>query len=327
MTLLTGDTLTVNGDNPGASKTITIGTAATIAALTIDGTTDIEFTGQKLTGNSPDTLTINGNVTLAENATAFFEIGGTGPGEYDQLVFRAEAGTATLTLGGTLELVSYNNYTGAEGDAFQLFDLVSGATPHRHLCEHQRFHPGRRPGVGLLDALHERRGEHHRERGARARRVGGVGRAGVAGLGHVAASPHLHPSPPPPRLSRRSGGEGGGVDTTSGYPPLTRDGKKTACSACGDPGTFPLALVKSRPVTALDHVWSGLRRIGTVPSAKRCGISPPRPRMARNFQTFPQIMLTTSKPTPCQPSPNPRSSPASKRTTRTPVPPKSRSRC
>jgi hypothetical protein len=67
-------------------------------------------------------------VTLEAGATALFEIGGAGSGEYDRLIISAASGSGTLTLGGTLELVSYNNYAGAEGDEFRLFDLVSGAT-------------------------------------------------------------------------------------------------------------------------------------------------------------------------------------------------------
>ncbi|MDR1280435.1 MAG: autotransporter-associated beta strand repeat-containing protein, partial [Opitutaceae bacterium] len=112
-----------------AADGMTVLTGGTLGGTgTITGDVSIADGGMLAPGNSPGALTVNGNVTLGTGATALFEIGGAGDGEYDRLIISAASGSAALTLGGTLELVAYNGYTGAEGDTFRLFDLVSGAT-------------------------------------------------------------------------------------------------------------------------------------------------------------------------------------------------------
>lgn len=77
--------------------------------------------GQLLPGNSPGTLTINGNYTQSSTGTLFIEIGGTTPGtEYDQLIVN---GIATFEPGSTIEITLLD----LDGDG-TLFEPQSGDT-------------------------------------------------------------------------------------------------------------------------------------------------------------------------------------------------------
>jgi autotransporter-associated beta strand protein/T5SS/PEP-CTERM-associated repeat protein len=79
---------------------------ATGKTLQVDGTLS--------PGNSPGTLTINGDLTLSSTAVSNFEINGTAPGLFDRI-----DGVNSMTFGGTLNLTT--GYAPALGDSVQLF--------------------------------------------------------------------------------------------------------------------------------------------------------------------------------------------------------------
>ncbi len=74
-------------------------------------------------GYSPGTITINGNYTQTSTGRLDMEIGGTSPGTgYDQLIVKGSA-----TLGGTINLIRYNNYLPPVGSSFKLITYYSVA--------------------------------------------------------------------------------------------------------------------------------------------------------------------------------------------------------
>jgi outer membrane autotransporter protein len=74
-------------------------------------------------GDSPGTLTINGNYTQNSNGTLQIQIGGTAAGQHDLLSI---GGTASLN--GTLQLVRLNNFTGAPGDKIIFLTAAGGVS-------------------------------------------------------------------------------------------------------------------------------------------------------------------------------------------------------
>lgn len=82
------------------------------------------FSGTVLPGNSPGTLTIEGNYTQGEQGTLVIELAGPAPGEdYDQLIVNGD-----IMLNGRLELVFLNGYVpgGSETFEFLVGDTVEG---------------------------------------------------------------------------------------------------------------------------------------------------------------------------------------------------------
>lgn len=74
-------------------------------------------------GNSPGTLNVNGNVTLAAGGRFLFEIGGTQAGQFDQLNV-----TGDIDLqGGTFELQLINGFVPSGSDSFDLI-TATGST-------------------------------------------------------------------------------------------------------------------------------------------------------------------------------------------------------
>ena len=69
-------------------------------------------------GNSPGTLTINGNYTQAGGILEI-ELGGTGVGEYDVLNI-----TGVADLAGTLKLLLYGDYTASVVEVGDFFDVL-----------------------------------------------------------------------------------------------------------------------------------------------------------------------------------------------------------
>lgn len=74
-------------------------------------------------GNSPGTLTVEGDYSQAFSGTLVMELGGGEDGQYDVLVVNG-----LLSLDGTLEIVSWEGFMPTLGDSFQLFTFnnISG---------------------------------------------------------------------------------------------------------------------------------------------------------------------------------------------------------
>jgi autotransporter-associated beta strand protein len=110
---MAGGTLDVTG--------ITVPTFTLASGTTLSGVGTINATGKTVQvdgilspGNSPGTLTINGDLTLSPTAVSNFEINGTTSGLFDRIV-----GVNSMTFGGTLNLTT--GYAAALGDSVQLF--------------------------------------------------------------------------------------------------------------------------------------------------------------------------------------------------------------
>jgi hypothetical protein len=117
---------TLKLSTPGAGVTFT--GPATIAGGTLQGVGQVDGSvvnsgGTVAPGNSPGTLTINGDFT--QNGTGLFseEIDGPAAGQFDKLVV-----TGTATLGGTLVIASTNGYQAPDTQQFQIVDAAGGIT-------------------------------------------------------------------------------------------------------------------------------------------------------------------------------------------------------
>ena len=127
--------------NPGETLTIDsgdslIGSGALSANLTNSGTVS--------PGNSPGTITVNGDYTQEASGTLAIEIGSTTPGtEHDQLVV-----TGAATLGGTLTVTLINDFSPELGDSFTImtYGSVSSAFASVSLPS---LDPGLKWGVSL----------------------------------------------------------------------------------------------------------------------------------------------------------------------------------
>lgn len=112
----------------GSTITTKAGTTATfndafnqqVGAL-LNGGGNFVFNGGYSAGNSPGSVTINGDVVYGAANEALFEIGGLVQGvDYDHLTVNGN-----LTFGGVLKLSFINGYLGNVGDSFDLFDFTS----------------------------------------------------------------------------------------------------------------------------------------------------------------------------------------------------------
>jgi hypothetical protein len=102
-----GKTLTQNG---------TLGGTGTVTA-------DVTNSGIVTPGNSPGTLTIDGNYTQASGGLLHEELGGPAAGQFDKL-----AVTGTATLAGTLSISSFGGYSAPVGQAFDFLTAARGIT-------------------------------------------------------------------------------------------------------------------------------------------------------------------------------------------------------
>ena len=121
-TTISAGTLIVNGSAVNSAFTVnsgaTLGGSGTIGALTVAGG------GILAPGNSPGTLTFNGDLTLGAGSTLRIEIGGTSQGtEYDYL----DVGGAA-TLGGSLAVTWHNGFTASLGDTFTFLTAAGGVS-------------------------------------------------------------------------------------------------------------------------------------------------------------------------------------------------------
>ena len=109
-----------------AGSRLTVPGGVTISGGTLQGIGnvdgDVTNTGGTVApGNSPGTLTINGNFTQNGTGVYMEEIDGPAPGQFDLLQV---AGTATL--GGTLIIGSTNGYQAPDGQFFQIINAAGG---------------------------------------------------------------------------------------------------------------------------------------------------------------------------------------------------------
>jgi hypothetical protein len=87
----------------------------------LDGGGTFQFNGGYSPGNSPGSVTVNGNVIFGASNEALFEIAGTALGaEYDHLTVNG-----VLTFGGALNISFLNGFTASAGQTFDLFDFTS----------------------------------------------------------------------------------------------------------------------------------------------------------------------------------------------------------
>ncbi|GEO98936.1 autotransporter-associated beta strand repeat-containing protein [Methylobacterium haplocladii] len=122
---VTAGTLAVNGtfgDTAGRTATVNVNTAGTLhGSGTIAGSVVVGSGGTVSAGNSPGTMTIAGNHTLQAGSTSLFELGSAGVvgGTSNDLI---NVG-GSLTLGGTLSLVSATNAASAPvSGAYRLYN-------------------------------------------------------------------------------------------------------------------------------------------------------------------------------------------------------------
>jgi T5SS/PEP-CTERM-associated repeat protein len=87
------------------------------------GTGTVEYNGDLRPGNSPANVTYAGNVILNPSAKLHMELGGLTPGsQYDRLTV-----SGTITVGGTLDVLTINGFNPQPGQSFTLIDnLGSG---------------------------------------------------------------------------------------------------------------------------------------------------------------------------------------------------------
>ena len=83
--------------------------------------------GKVAPGNSPGTLTIDGDFIMGESGLLQIEVGGLGAGQFDHLIV-----TGSVTLGGTLETLFTGGFAPSAGDTLEFLDVsgnFSGNSP------------------------------------------------------------------------------------------------------------------------------------------------------------------------------------------------------
>jgi T5SS/PEP-CTERM-associated repeat protein len=123
--------------NPGG---VLSGTGTIIADnIVLAGDATDEFTGARLRpGDSPGTLTLDGNYTQESGAELIMEIAGTNAGaNHDQLVI-----TGNANLGGTLVLQFLDGFIPNQGDQFALLDIGGAITGEFESVEISGLEPG-----------------------------------------------------------------------------------------------------------------------------------------------------------------------------------------
>lgn len=128
-TTVSSGTLLVTGALGNSAVSVTAGTLG--GTGTIGGSVTVSGTSTYAPGASPGSLEIAGDLTLGTNTTTSLELGGTAftlnaTEEYDRT--KLTGSTATLNLGGTLDVSLYSNFVLAANQAFGIFQLESGAT-------------------------------------------------------------------------------------------------------------------------------------------------------------------------------------------------------
>jgi len=116
ITTISAGTLLINGDNSGATGSVSVGALGTLGGSgTIGGA--VTVAGNLKPGNSPGTLTFNDALTLESTATLTLEITGISGGTFDRLI---GDGANTFTFDGTLALDN-TGYSATLGDTITVF--------------------------------------------------------------------------------------------------------------------------------------------------------------------------------------------------------------
>ncbi len=120
-TMISAGTLSVNGGL--GSTTVTIASNATLGGYgQINGAVTNHAGGTLALGTSIGTLTISNYLTLLANSTNVIKLGKAGSVLTNDLI----RGLSTLTLGGTLEIITNSGMSAlAAGDSFQLFQATT----------------------------------------------------------------------------------------------------------------------------------------------------------------------------------------------------------
>lgn len=125
-TLVNAGTLWINGDQSAATGLVTVGAAGTLGGIgIIGGSVDMNAGGTLAPGNSPGTLTINGNLLLGAGTQLNFELG--------QANVVGGALNDLVNVGGNLTLDGTLNVTDSAGGSFgigiyRLFNYGGGLT-------------------------------------------------------------------------------------------------------------------------------------------------------------------------------------------------------
>lgn len=118
--------LVLDGTNTyGGGTSVTGGGKLWSGSSSAFGTGDFNLQNGSLefnhTGTNSVTVNIGGNYVQGANGTLILSVGGSSPNEYDQLHV-----TNTATLGGTLGIIGYNNYTPEHNDQISVLEADGG---------------------------------------------------------------------------------------------------------------------------------------------------------------------------------------------------------
>jgi hypothetical protein len=134
----TGGSLNLDGGDVASSGTIQIDGGVVQGIGQMNGNV-VNDGGTFKPGHSPGFIYIFGNYTQTSNGSLDLEIGGMDPGvEYDQMLIYGNA-----TLGGSLNLVRWNNYVPEQGYGFYLISCYSVASDFNNftgLCPVGQYH-------------------------------------------------------------------------------------------------------------------------------------------------------------------------------------------
>ena len=125
LTLAAGDQVNQNVTIAGATSN---GNGDTLPAGVLRGTGtingNVENVGGTLSpGDAPGAITINGNYSQDPGGLLEIELGGTGAGQFSQLLV-----TGSATLNGTLDLDSYGGFNPSAGQSFDILGTGAGLT-------------------------------------------------------------------------------------------------------------------------------------------------------------------------------------------------------
>jgi fibronectin-binding autotransporter adhesin len=119
-TTVNGGTLLVNGVHSG-NGAVTVATAGTLGG-TGSITGNIAVNGTLAPGVNAGALNVTGNVTFNAGSTALIQIGGTGAGQFDELIL-----SGALTAGGAFDVDLINGFNPSIGNSFDVLDFGSAS--------------------------------------------------------------------------------------------------------------------------------------------------------------------------------------------------------
>ena len=121
---------TVEGDvhSPAGSNTFVGGLGVVFNGLVsgggnFPGVGAVTFNGGYAPGDSPASVELGGDVNFGSGNTLFVELGGTTQGSFDQLLVSDE-----VSLSGSLEITTIDNFPPTLGDTFEIITATGGVT-------------------------------------------------------------------------------------------------------------------------------------------------------------------------------------------------------